>query len=157
MSVIGLLGGLGTLMLLGGGLSALLLARRKAINLAEWICLSWLLGVFAISFLLWLGGLVFSGAVLQSFVGASTIFFAFLGRRALSRFRPLIRIPRPRGPGEWVLSVVLAIQIVTICVVSLKHTLGWDGLLIWELKARYAFLSGGVLPASYFQGIGRSF
>jgi general stress protein CsbA len=157
MSLFGLFGALGTLLLLGGGLSALLLARKGVINLAEWICLSWLFGVCAISLLLWLGGFLMSGAVLQSFVGAMAIVSAALGRRALARFQPAIRIPKPHGIVEWGLAVFLVAEIATICVVSFKHSLGWDGLLIWELKARYAFLNGGVLPAAYFQGIGRSF
>jgi hypothetical protein len=28
--------------------------------------------------------------------------------------------------------------------------LGWDGLFNWEIKARYAFLNGGVMPPSYY-------
>ena len=157
MSVFGLLGGLVTLLLLGGGLSTMLLARRGIINLAEWICLSWLFGVCGISFLLWTSGLVLSGVILQSFVGIAALLVAGLGRRSFSRFRPAISVPKPKGVFEWTLAVFLTVELVTICVVSFKHTLGWDGLLIWELKARYAYLNGGVLPASYFQGIGRSF
>jgi hypothetical protein len=39
----------------------------------------------------------------------------------------------------------------------LKHTLGWDGLLVWEIKGRYAFLSFGILPESYYSSPGRAF
>jgi hypothetical protein len=40
---------------------------------------------------------------------------------------------------------------------SFVHTLGWDGLLNWEIKARYAFANGGVLPAAYLSDAGRAF
>lgn len=152
-----LFGAFGTLLLLGGGISALLLARKGVINLAEWLCLSWLLGVCGISFLLWLGGMFLDGAALQSFVGAIAILFAILGYGALVRFRPAVRIPKARGFGEWALVAILTIQIGVIFWIGSKRPLGWDGLLVWEIKARYAFLNGGVLPGSYFQGIGRSF
>jgi hypothetical protein len=157
MNVFGLIGAIGTLLLLGGGIAALLLAPTKTINLLEWLCLSWLFGVCAISFLIWLGGSFASGAFLQSFVGLVAILFAIAGRRSIVRQHAQIRVPRPRGLGEWILSGILLMEMATICWVSFKHTLGWDGLLVWEIKARYAFLNGGVLPAAYFRGIGRSF
>jgi len=157
MSFLGLAGALGTLLLLGGGISTVLLARKGSINVAEWICLSWLFGVCAISFLLWVGGNFLNGATLQSLVGGLALASAILARRALSRVQPSLRIPRPRNWCEWLLSAVLAIQIVAIFLISLKHTLGWDGLFVWEIKARYAFLNGGVLPDAYFQGPGRAF
>ncbi len=135
----------------------MLLARKGSINVAEWVCLSWLFGVCGISFLLWVGGNFFSGAILQSLVGGLAVASAVLGRRTLARLRPAIRVPRPRSGLEWILSIILAIQILTIFVISLKHTLGWDGLLVWEIKARYAFLNGGVLPDAYFQKAGRAF
>ncbi len=148
---------IGTVFLLGGGISTLLLARRGSINVVEWICLSWLVGVCAISFLLWIGGNFLSGAILQSVVGGLAVASAVLGRRSLARLRPVMRIPKPRGAIEWILFAVLAVEIATIFVISFKHTLGWDGLLVWEIKARYAFLNGGVLPDAYFQGAGRAF
>ena len=39
----------------------------------------------------------------------------------------------------------------------MKHTLGWDGLFNWELKARYTFFNSGVLPESYYSSPGRAF
>jgi hypothetical protein len=157
MSFLGLAGAIGTLLLLGGGISTVLLARKGSINVVEWICLSWLFGVCAISFLLWVGGNFLSGAILQSLVGGLALASAVFGQRTLARLRPAMRIPKPRNLIECILFAVLAIEIATIVIISLKHTLGWDGFLVWEIKARYAFLNGGVLPDAYFQGAGRSF
>src|SRR5450432_1065683 len=114
MSFLGLAGAIGTLLLLGGGISTLLLARKGSINVAEWICLSWLFGVCAISFLLWLGGNFFSGAILQSLVGGLALASAILARRTLARLRPSLRVPRPRNWCEWILAAALTIQIATI-------------------------------------------
>ena len=152
-----LFGAFSTLLLMGGGISALLLARRGVINLAEWLCLSWLLGVCSTSFLLWFGGIFLGGGALQSFVVLTAVLFAILGRRALVRFRPVVRIPRPKGIVEWTLVAILTMELMAIFWIGSKRSLGWDGLLVWEIKARYAFLNGGVLPGAYFQGIGRSF
>ena len=35
-------------------------------------------------------------------------------------------------------------------VISARSTLGWDGLFVWEMKARAICLSGGVLPMALF-------
>ncbi|MDQ2824195.1 MAG: hypothetical protein M3R29_01965 [Verrucomicrobiota bacterium] len=51
---------------------------------------------------------------------------------------------------------LLAVEIIIIFWVSLKRPLGWDGLLDWEIKAHYAFLSDNVMPADYFHS-GRIF
>jgi len=157
MNFLGLAAAIVTVLLLGGGTSAVMLARRGSINAAEWVCLSWLFGVCGISFLLWLGGNFFGGAILQSMVGGCALVSAVFGRRTLARLRPAIRIPKPHNLVEWILSAILAVEIATIFIISSKHTLGWDGLLVWEIKARYAFLNGGFLPDAYFQGAGRAF
>ncbi len=157
MIPIGVIGAFGLLMLFGGGLAALLLAPRKSINLWEWLCLSWLLGVCAVSLSLWIGGNFLSGVRLEALVTALAFLSASFGRKALMRHHVAPRIPRPRGLLEWLLVGILLIQLATICWVSFKHTLGWDGLLVWEIKARYAFLNGGVLPQTYFHDAGRAF
>ncbi len=157
MIPIGLIGAFGLLMLFGGGIATLLLAPRRSINVWEWLCVAWLLGVCAVSASLWVGGNFLSGIRLEAFVAALAFIFASLGRKALVRHRVALRIPLPRNGFEWLLALVLLIELLTISWISLKHTLGWDGVLVWEIKARYAFLNGGVLPAAYFHDAGRAF
>src|SRR5262249_44920200 len=65
-----------------------------------------------------------------------------------------------RSKPKWfevLLIAVIAIEIAIVFYLSFVHTLGWDGLLNWEIKARYAFANGGVLPAAYFSDTGRAF
>jgi len=66
-------------------------------------------------------------------------------------------LPMPRNLIEWLLTSLLLVEITVFFYVSFKHTLGWDGLLNWEIKARYAFLNGGVIPGSYYSNPGRAF
>ncbi|MDQ2868067.1 MAG: hypothetical protein M3R59_06615 [Verrucomicrobiota bacterium] len=63
----------------------------------------------------------------------------------------------PDGKLEWLLLLLLLAQIAIVFYGSARQTLGWDGLLVWEIKARFAFLSGGHLPAQYFSEPGRAF
>ena len=80
--------------------------------------------------------------------------FASLARKKLARNHISVRVPLPRSPVEWLLSVVLVVEIATIYWISFKHTLGWDGVLVWEIKARYAFLNGRRAPGRVFPGCG---
>src|SRR5205085_12438685 len=80
-----------------------------------------------------------------------------VGWRVQSRAGASFSFPWPRGAVEWALAITLTLEIVTVFVVTMKHTLGWDGLLNWEIKARYAFLNGGVVPELYYSSVGRAF
>jgi hypothetical protein len=145
------------LLIAGAGVVLLIMSRAARINLVELACLAWLFGVAAISLSLWLGGMLFSGVALQVLVIAACIALGVLGWRAKQNSRSQFVLPRPTNPAEWLLAVLLLLELVMIFFVSLKHTLGWDGLFNWEIKARYAFLNSGVLPTSYYSSSGRAF
>src|SRR5207248_9608042 len=55
------------------------------------------------------------------------------------------------------LGIFVFLEIAIVFYLSFVHTLGWDGLLNWEIKAHYAFANGGVIPATYFSDSGRAF
>src|SRR5581483_2424726 len=148
MTFIGLSGGYFTLFLGGMGLTLILLKSRNPINTIEYLCLSWLLGVGIVSLSLWLGGIRLSGAALQSLVAVICLALGIVGWRTRQLYQIRFSVPRPDNAAEWALATLLVVEIATIFFVSLKHTLGWDGLLNWEIKARYAFLNSGVLPQS---------
>ena len=61
--------------------------------------------------------------------------------------RSLQRTPRP---FEIFLGTIIVIEIAIVFYLSFVHTLGWDGLLNWEIKARYAFANGGVHSRDVF-------
>src|SRR5207253_6557992 len=129
----------------------------QRLNVVECACLAWLFGVGIVSLLLWLGGMFASGIVLQCLVTVACLALGILGWRVRQKSGLHFSLPRPTNSIEWVLATLLVIELVIIFFVSLKHTLGWDGLLNWEIKARYAFLNGGVIPGSYYSNPGRAF
>jgi len=157
MMLLGLLAGYFTLFSAGIGCVLVLVKPSTRLNVVELACLSWLLGVGIVSLLLWLGGIVFSGLALQSLVTLTCLVLGFIGWMVKKRRAIHFSLPRPDGSLEWILASLLVIELVAIFFVSLKHTLGWDGLLNWEIKARYAFFNSGVLPRSYYSSYGRAF
>jgi hypothetical protein len=102
--------------------------------------LSWLFGAGAVSIALWICGIFLSGFALQITVASLCILFVAVGWRAIRHPGSKFVLPSPTGWLEWFLASLLLTEIVLVLVVSCKHTLGWDGLLVWEIKARYAFL-----------------
>ena len=155
MTLLGLVGAYFTLLVGGAGAALLVLRSSPRLNLVECACLTWLFGVGVVSLLLWLGGIFISGLALQSLVALLCLALGIFGWRTTQNVR--FTVPRPVSRLEWILTAALLIELLIIFVVSLKHTLGWDGLLNWELKARYAFFNSGVLPESYYSSPGRAF
>src|SRR2546421_3546055 len=153
MDALGLFGAFGTLFAAGYGLLTLLVRRSVRLSLAEQIAFSWLFGTGAVSLLLWVFGFFAAGLLLQGLVSVVCISLGAIGwnLKTPSRLRR-----KPRW-FEVVLIALIAIEITIVFYLSFVHTLGWDGLLNWEIKARYAFANGGVLPATYFSDTGRAF
>lgn len=157
MIVLGLFGGLVTLLLAGLGISLLLLREQKQVNLLELGALAWLFGTGAVSIALWLGGLLLRGAPLQMGVSLLALGVGLAGFLLARGASIRLHCPRPRGVWEWFFAIVLLLQIAVVFHQSFMRGLGWDGLLNWEIKARFAFLNDGVLPAAYFSDPTRGF
>src|SRR5438067_2521311 len=153
MSALALLGAFGTLFFAGYGLLALLVRQETRFSLTEQIAFSWLLGTGAVSLFLWIFGLFFHGVLLRGSVSTVCLSLGFVG------WRRMVPLPPRRTPKsfEIFLGIIILIEITIVFYLSFVHTLGWDGLLNWEIKARYAFANGGVLPATYFSDSGRAF
>jgi hypothetical protein len=157
MTLLALLAAIGTILFFGAGIAAILLARNRSLNLFECACLAWPLGVASVSMALWILGSIASGAVLQALVTALAVLAGVAGWRIVLRSGARLTIPKPETWIEYLLLAIVLTQVATIFYACGKHTLGWDGLLVWELKARIAFLTKGFLPASYFADQGRAF
>jgi hypothetical protein len=139
----------------GFGASMLLCRNASRVALTELIALSWLLGTAVVSLSLWLLAILLRGVWLQ--IGVTIISLALaLGGVALFR-KERVQMPRSLSWIEYALAAFLLLELAVICLVTFQHTLGWDGLLIWELKARYAYLNGGALPAAYFSDATRAY
>jgi hypothetical protein len=156
MILTGLICGYLTLMCGGFGITVLLRRGGQRFNLVECLCLAWLFGTGAVSLLLWLLGTCISGIILPLLVVGCCVGLGVAGWRSIRRSQTTFFISRPQNFLEWILLGLLAVEIAIVFWVSLKRPLGWDGLLDWEIKARYAFLSNNVMPAHYFHS-GRVF
>ncbi|MGH8094983.1 MAG: hypothetical protein ACREIF_16170 [Chthoniobacterales bacterium] len=134
----------------GAGVVALL--APEPLRLGERLALSWLTGSMVVSVGLWLGSLVCHGLVLQGF---GTLLCLGLGAVAFIRRRSWRggRLTRT----ELVLWALLFLEFAAVFYGAFKHTLGWDGLLNWEIKARIAYENGGALPAAYLSNSQLSF
>ncbi len=157
MILLGLFAGLFTIFVAGFGVTMSIFARSGRINLIECGCLGWLFGSGIVSLLLWIGGMFFSGFVLQAVVTIACLALGILGWLAKRNSNAHFNLPKPANIAEWTLGSIVLVEVAVLLFVSFKHTLGWDGLLNWEVKARYAFLNGGVIPASYYSSAGRAF
>ncbi len=157
MTLLGLVAAFATILFFGAGIAVVLLTRTKSVSLFETLCLSWPLGVGGISFSLWLFGNCVSGVLLQGLVTGLAVASGVAGWVAFRRAGARLTIPRPETWIECILLSLVVAQVASIVYAGSKHTLGWDGMLVWEIKARFAFLMHGVLPASYFSGEGRAF
>ncbi len=145
--------------ILAAGLGATLLMMRGVarVNFLETAALSWLFGSGVISLLLWIGGYVLSGAALQLGVAATALALGFAGIQSARVRGVRLLLPKPRNSIEWLLALVIAAEFLVILHAGFSHGLGWDGLLNWEVKARYAFANGGVIPAAYYTSPTRAF
>ena len=157
MIFLGLLAGYFTLFMGGFGVAVLIMSRSTRINIIECACLAWLFGVGVISISLWLGGTLIPGAALQLVVSLVCLALALTGWRVKKNKGLKFALPLPSSSVEWLLTALLLLELLAVFFVSLKHTLGWDGLFNWEIKARYAFLNNGVIPSSYYSSSGRAF
>jgi len=157
MSFFAVLGAIVTILAAGFGALQLVLPSRVRTGFASACALSWLFGTCIVSALIWVVGFVARGAIVPTIVALICV--------AL----PLV-VCRIKGPPsfwwpDWrrlraidvVLASILAAQVVIIFYLSCVHTLGGDGILNWEIKARYAYENAGVLPATYLQDSGRAF
>lgn len=157
MIILGLLAGLITLLAAGLGVTLLLMRGVARINLLECTALGWLFGTGTISLLLWSGGLFLSGIPLQMFVATAAVALAAWGFASVRKRHVRFSFPKPHRALEWILGGVIALEVLVMIYGSFGHGLGWDGLLNWEVKARYGFFNDGVIPAAYYSSETRGF
>jgi hypothetical protein len=142
----------------GLGPSVLLLRNTARVEIVKLVGLSWFVGTIVVSIAIWLLAMVMRNSPLHVAVTMICLAFGTVGCVLLLREGGgRLQIWRLRNWREWLLAVVICLEIATVVVLTFRNTLGWDGLVIWELKARYAFLNGGALPAGYFSDPTRAY
>jgi hypothetical protein len=157
IGVIAFLGACATIFAAGFGLLHFLARWTSRLNLPEQFGLSWLLGTGVVSLLLWAFGFFLGGPLLAGSTAFVCIALPLVGWRARGWNAFRYRSSRVLRPLELVLATILFSQMACIFYLASIHNLGWDGLLNWEIKARYAFSNSGALPAAYFRDGGRVF
>ncbi len=156
-ALLGLIVGLSLFLVAGAGLTLLAARGRKSLNLWEASALSFFLGTGVISLLLWICGAFLAGPALQYFIALAAVGLGAWGVIGARRNGLKVRVPLPRDLLDWALAGAVALEFGLLCHASFSSTLGWDGLLNWEVKARYAFLHGGVLPPAFWSDTSRDF
>src|SRR5438132_5397158 len=155
MDPIEVLAALATILAAGFGAFTLILRNPKCLSLPEQLALSWLGGTGIVSLSIWLLGFVLSGSALFFIVCFVCVALPLVAWKTKGAFR--FHELREANRIELALACILAVEILAVGYLAFAHTLGWDGLLNWEIKARYAFANGGVMPAAYFSDSGRAF
>lgn len=133
----------------GTGAILLVTRRNSRVCVVELIAFGWLLGTAIISTLLVVGGIFLSGPALVCSVAMVSFLLGALGFQRLTSLSFWLW-PNSTGAFGKVLSACLLVPIALLFVNCFSQPLFWDGLLIWEFKARVAFLNGGGFPAEYF-------
>ncbi len=139
----------------GIGISLIIAPRDDSMSLTELLSLAVLFGAAFISLTSFFFGFVLSGRGLRWAIAAMCIILALVGIRAR---RPVVALHglRRRSRITWLMLGLLTSEIGIVAALAYQRVLGWDGLLNWEIKARLAFLNGGVIPLSYFSDPSRT-
>jgi hypothetical protein len=138
------------------GFGVTLLLVRQRLTIWEHCALAWLFGTATVSLCLWIGGLLLRGIPLQITVTCLCVALGALGFRRWRTF-PGEKRTDPMKRAEIVFVTLFFIELALMFWLSFQRTLGWDGLVTWEIKARLAFLNGGVLPVSLLRDASRWF
>ncbi len=157
MNFLALLGALVTILSAGFGTLLFVRQRQWQSNFASSVALSWILGTGVVSLLVWTFGFFAKGALLPTLVAIVCVALPLVVWRMSGHSSILFRPWKRPGRIELALGALLAVEIAIVFYLSYVHTLGGDGVLNWEIKARYAYANAGVLPLSYLQDSGRAF
>jgi hypothetical protein len=155
MNFLALLGAIATI-LGAGSVFLLLLPAQKRPGVPTQLALSWILGTGLVSLLIWLLGFFLRAPLLPGLVGAVCVTLGLLTIKMRGGSAGRSETSGKPGSIELSLGVVIALELAFIFYFSYVHTLGGDGLLNWEIKARYAYANAGALPATYFHDAGRA-
>ena len=139
----------------GWGIVLLLLPRSGTVGIEEVVALSVLLGAGFVSLGLFFLGFLVHGPALQALLSVVCVLLAVAGSRRVGnqgiQIRPLAVTSAAAGT-----LVLLAATVGLVTWFTFRQSLGWDGLFIWEFKARLAATSGGSIPQAYYQDPARS-
>jgi hypothetical protein len=139
---------LAVILVAGAGILRLLLreAHSKTTPAEHW-GLSWILGAGYVSVGMFVVGWAIRGPALLALLAAGAALISYGAKRVGGP-------ARERGKNfnalEWGLTALLLGQGVFLLWWTPQVALGWDGMVLWEAKARIAAENGGFIPLRYF-------
>lgn len=142
--------GLALFLIYGAGLGLLMIltSPKRRVGVLEAFALSWLLGTAFISMAQFAFGFILAGIDLYGLVALFCLGLFGIGvKRARSRVQAS---KLPQGGTGRLLLVIVAGQALFVCWLASRAYFGWDGLAVWEIKARACFLNGGLPDRSFF-------
>jgi hypothetical protein len=139
-------------LLLGAGYGVVLLVfpPSHTVGIEEVIGLSVLLGAGSVSLGMFFLGLMIRGPALLALLSVICVLLAVAGSRRAGNQRIQIRPSASTAAASGAL-VLLALTMGLVTWFTFRRSLGWDGLFVWEFKARLAAMSGGIVPQAYYQ------
>ncbi len=133
----------------GGGVTLLMLPRGRRVSALEVASLSILFGAGVISLVQFLCGYFIEGWALRSLVMLIALILGVAMWRARGRIEIVWRLMR--GWQDWLVGGLLLLQLIVMVWASLRLALTYDGLFIWDSKARLIYQAGGMMPIAYFR------
>ena len=136
-----------TVLVIGGWGACELVFGASAWDLSAKAALAILLGAFQTSSALFIASLFLSGrgaVVLVTIINVAVALIALATRR------------RARQRIQWTLAAtttvlaLFAVQAFVALWITHHRGIGWDGLFIWDMKARAFVMSDGRIPSTYF-------
>jgi hypothetical protein len=150
MTIAAVLAALAVIFLSGYGVVRGLLREAGRLWWPEVAGLAWLAGSGLVSVLLAVGGAVARGPALVALVTVAAMAICAWLSRGAGRAEAPGWFPSHTRKWEMAFSFLLLLPLGALAWLCMRETLHWDGLLVWEIKARLAFQHGGVLPISYY-------
>lgn len=153
MNVLAMLGALAVIFIAGYGLTRWLMKGEERVWSFELLGYSWIFGTGVVSGLLAVAGMCVRGPLLVAVVAVASVILGLVGlRKSGGQLRPRF-FPDDTQRWEIALTFLSLVPIGFLTVQTFRETLHWDGLLVWEIKARIAFQNGGAVPITYFPDV----
>lgn len=128
--------------------------RRPFESLGELLGWATLAGLVFLTLVVFALSLIGSRGVILTVGSLVALILGIIGARKLkSTFSKSERLHRPR---TWGLLVVLVLHLAITATIVHRRGIGWDGIFIWDLKARAFFVNDGRAPLDYFSDVTRN-
>ena len=135
----------------GCGVTLLVFARKEPIELIELLSLSIFFGMTSVTVSMFVLGYVIRHPLLTAVIAIGQI--ALFVVAIVKWRRGAVRIERPRIIETLVVLAIVGVEAVFLAWTAFHAELGWDGMVIWDLKSHLIAINGGHLPISHMNDL----